>query len=80
MVIRHWLLLLACVAMVATGGWLLAQERPTGAARVLSGADIGFRPDPVQGRRDRITGTFVVRVNGAWVDAQFSARPSLAAP
>jgi hypothetical protein len=42
---------------------------------VLSGADIGFR---VEGRKgDAPVGTLVVRVNGQWVEAQFSAGAKL---
>ena len=41
---------------------------------VIFGHDVGFRPDAVQRNRDRMTGTFVVRVNGQWVETQFSTR------
>lgn len=36
-------------------------------APVISGADIGFRPEGWRGAAR--TGTFVVRINGEWVDA-----------
>jgi hypothetical protein len=42
------------------------QNRPD-PAPVLSGADIGFRPEGWQGKAR--TGTFVVRINGEWVEA-----------
>ena len=34
---------------------------------VISGADIGFRPEGWKG--EARTGTFVVRINGEWVEA-----------
>jgi len=36
-------------------------------APVISGADLGFRPEGRQGKAR--SGTFVVRINGEWVDA-----------
>jgi len=36
-------------------------------APVISGGDIGFRPEGWRGNAR--TGTFVVRINGEWVDA-----------
>ena len=40
------------------------------AARVLSGADIGFR---VEGNKDgRAVGTLVVRINGQWIETTAS--------
>jgi hypothetical protein len=38
---------------------------------VISGADFGFRPDGWKGKAR--TGTFVVRINGEWVDVIESA-------
>ena len=35
---------------------------------VISGADIGFRPEGWKGTAR--TGTFMVRINGEWVEAQ----------
>ena len=40
---------------------------------VLSGADIGFRAEGHKGGVP--VGTLVVRVDGKWVDAQFSTGP-----
>jgi hypothetical protein len=38
---------------------------------VLSGDDVGFRVDPFRTReRGRIAGTWVVRVNGQWVEPE----------
>jgi hypothetical protein len=52
------------------------QVRPE-AAPVISGADIGFRPEGWQGKAR--TGTFVVRINGEWVEAipGASVRPAM---
>ena len=57
-----WLVSLVVVAAVATA----QTRRETGA--VISGDNIGFRPEGWNGRAR--TGTFVVKVNGEWVDAQ----------
>ena len=38
------------------------------ASPVISGADIGFRPEGWNGRAR--TGTFVVKINGEWVEVQ----------
>ena len=56
-----WILSLAIVASIAS-----AQVRRD-PAPVISGADFGFRPEGWQGKAR--TGTFVVRINGEWVDA-----------
>jgi hypothetical protein len=57
-----WLVSLAVVGTVAA-----AQTRRE-AGTVISGGDIGFRPEGWNGKAR--TGTWVVRVNGEWVDAQ----------
>jgi hypothetical protein len=57
-----WLVSLAIAGAVAT-----AQTRREGGA-VISGGDIGFRPEGWNGKAR--TGTFVVKVNGEWVEAQ----------
>jgi hypothetical protein len=62
-------LIFAClwiVSIVAVAGLARAQARRE-PAPVISGADFGFRPEGWQGRAR--TGTFVVRINGEWVDA-----------
>jgi hypothetical protein len=56
-----WIVSLVVVATVAS-----AQVRRE-PAPVISGADIGFRPEGWQGKAR--TGTFVVRINGEWVEA-----------
>ena len=59
--------LLWMVSVVVLSAFVTAQtRRETGA--VISGGNIGFRPEGWNGKAR--TGTFVVRVNGEWVDAQ----------
>ena len=54
-----WIATVVLVAAIASAQ--SRQLRPD-AAPVISGADIGFRPDGWQGKAR--TGTFVVRING----------------
>ena len=61
-----WIATVVLVAAIASAQ--SRQLRPdTSTAPVISGADIGFRPDGWQGKAR--TGTFVVRINGEWVEA-----------
>ena len=62
-----WVMSLAAVGIVAA-----AQTRQSDQA-VISGNDIGFRPDGVQ-RGNRLTGTFMVRINGQWIEAQSATK------
>ena len=59
--------LLWFVSLIVVGAVTTAQTRrdPTS---VISGDNIGFRPEGWNGRAR--TGTFVVKINGEWVDAQ----------
>jgi len=61
-----WLASLAVVGAVAS-----AQTRRDPGA-VMSGADIGFRPEGWNGKAR--TGTWMVRINGEWVEAQTTMR------
>ena len=61
-----WLASLALVGALAS-----AQTRRDPGA-VISGADIGFRPEGWNGKAR--TGTWVVRINGEWVEAQTMMR------
>ena len=56
-----WILSLVVVGTIAT-----AQTRRD-PAPVISGADIGFRPEGWQGKAR--TGMWVIRINGEWVEA-----------
>ena len=55
------------VSLVAVGAVAAAQTRRDAAA-VISGSDIGFRPEGWNGKAR--TGTWLVRINGEWVEAQ----------
>jgi hypothetical protein len=55
------------VSLVVAGAVAAAQTRREAGA-VISGDNIGFRPEGWNGRAR--TGTFVVKVNGEWVEAQ----------
>jgi hypothetical protein len=69
-----------CVAIgIAIGTLVSAQVRQPGTT-IIAGPDVGFRLDPVQRNRSGVTGTLMVRINGAWVEAEFTTRPILAMP
>lgn len=48
-----------------------AQRGNTPTPTIISGSDLGFRVARQQG--NRVTGTFVVRINGEWLDAEPAA-------
>ena len=56
------------VSLVVTGAVVAAQSSRREPAAVISGNDIGFRPEGWNGKAR--TGTWLVRVNGEWVEAQ----------
>jgi len=66
---RILLVILWIASVILVGAYASAQSRPVrpDVAPVISGADIGFRPEGWQGKAR--TGTFVVRINGEWVEA-----------
>ncbi len=57
-------------ATVTTVPTLRAQLRsaPPPQAKILSGSDIGFRVEGVDPRTGGPTGTWMLRVNGEWVE------------
>jgi hypothetical protein len=55
-------------ASLAAAGTIAAAQTRREAGAVLSGDNIGFRPEGWNGKAR--TGTFVVKVNGEWVEAQ----------
>jgi len=61
-----WLL-----SLIVVGGLVSAQTRKDQAA-VISGSDIGFRPEGWNGKAR--TGTWLVRINGEWVEGQDAVR------
>ena len=65
---RYIVALLWLVSLVVTGGVVAAQTSRRDPAAVISGSDIGFRPEGWNGKAR--TGTWLVRINGEWVEAQ----------
>ncbi|HEX3644620.1 MAG TPA: hypothetical protein VHT95_03385 [Vicinamibacterales bacterium] len=65
---RYLITLLWLVSLVVTGAVVAAQTTRRDAAAVISGNDIGFRPEGWNGKAR--TGTWLVRINGEWVEAQ----------
>jgi hypothetical protein len=59
------------VSLFVVGGLVSAQSRREPPA-VITGQDLGFRPEGWNGKAR--TGTWVVRVNGEWVEAQSTVR------
>jgi hypothetical protein len=55
------------LASLGLGALASAQTRRDPGA-VISGADVGFRPEGWNGKAR--TGTWMVRINGEWVEAQ----------
>jgi len=66
---RAALIVMWVMSLLVVGAFVSAQvpRRDAVPAPVISGADIGFRPDGWRGKAR--TGTWVVRINGEWVDA-----------
>ena len=54
------------VSLVVVGSIATAQTRRD-PAPIISGADIGFRPEGWQGKAR--TGTWMIKINGEWVEA-----------
>jgi hypothetical protein len=65
---RYIVALLWLVSLVVTGAVVAAQSTRRDAAAVISGNDIGFRPEGWNGKAR--TGTWLVRINGEWLEAQ----------
>ena len=55
----------ASLLVVAT---LVSAQTRRDPGAIISGADVGFRPDGWNGKAR--TGTWMVRINGEWVEAQ----------
>jgi hypothetical protein len=60
-----WLVSLVVVGGIVSGQTHVQQRDP---GPIISGADIGFRPEGWNGKAR--TGTFMVRINGEWIEAQ----------
>jgi hypothetical protein len=65
---RFIVALLWLVSLVVTGAVVAAQSGRRDPGTVISGNDIGFRPEGWNGKAR--TGTWLVRINGDWVEAQ----------
>jgi hypothetical protein len=65
---RCLITLLWLLSLVVTGAVVAAQTTRRDAAAVISGSDIGFRPEGWNGKAR--TGTWLVRINGERVEAQ----------
>jgi hypothetical protein len=65
---RYIVAFLWLVSLVVTGAVVAAQTSRRDPATVISGSDIGFRPEGWNGKAR--TGTWLVRINGEWVEAQ----------
>lgn len=64
---RFTFVILWVVSIAVIGALVSAQTRRE-PGPIISGADIGFRPDGWKGNAR--TGTFVVRIDGEWVEAK----------
>ena len=60
------------VVSILVVGVLVSAQTRRDPNPVLSGADIGFRPEGWKGNAR--TGTFMVRINGEWVEALDAVR------
>jgi hypothetical protein len=78
-IMRRWIVLALWVTSLvvvseATSAFMRAQapsQAPPPDARVVSGADIGFRVESMN-RTGEAVGRLVIRVNGQWVPARFA--------
>lgn len=72
---RLTFVLIWIVSLVVAGGIVSAQARlqQRDPGPIISGADIGFRPEGWNGKAR--TGTLMVRINGEWVEAQDVLKP-----
>ena len=82
--IRSSIAILILAMTFGAAGWVYGQaaqgqqfpsQQPDPNAPIISGNDIGFRVDRQDTQRlGRLTGTWVVRVNGQWVEPAASLR------
>ena len=62
------------ISLIIVGVFAHAQtpaQRGGTAPTIITGSDLGFRVARQQG--NRVSGTFVVRINGEWLDAEPAA-------
>jgi hypothetical protein len=67
-VTSRWVVALIWLASLVAVGAVAAAQTRREAGAVIAGDNIGFRPEGWNGKAR--TGTFVVKVNGEWVEAQ----------
>jgi hypothetical protein len=60
------------LASLAVVGALASAQTARDTSGIIAGADIGFRPEGWKGKAR--VGTWMVRINGEWVEAQSSMR------
>jgi hypothetical protein len=65
---RYIVAVLWLISIVVTGAVVAAQTTRRDAAAIISGSDLGFRPEGWNGKAR--TGTWLVRINGEWIEAQ----------
>ena len=69
---RRFAAVLLWLASLLVTGILVSAQTRRDPGTVISGTDIGFRPEGWNGKAR--TGTWVVRINGEWVEAQGSVK------
>jgi hypothetical protein len=69
---RRFTVIMFCLVSLAITGILVSAQTRRDSAAIISGNDIGFRPEGWNGKAR--TGTWMVRVNGEWVEAQGTMR------
>jgi hypothetical protein len=67
-VARRFTVIVLWLASLAITGFLASAQTRRDPAAIVSGNDIGFRPEGWNGKAR--TGTWMVRINGEWVEAQ----------
>lgn len=67
-VTSRWVMALLWLASLVAVGTVAAAQTRREAGAVIAGDNIGFRPEGWNGKAR--TGTFVVKVNGEWMEAQ----------
>ena len=65
---RRFAVIALWVASLVLTGFLASAQTRRDATAIVSGNDIGFRPEGWNGKAR--TGTWMVRINGEWVEAQ----------
>jgi hypothetical protein len=65
---RRFAIIALWVASLVLTGFLASAQTRRDATAIVSGNDIGFRPEGWNGKAR--TGTWMVRINGEWVEAQ----------